>query len=518
MFYGEAEIGELVICPYCQNKYHDPRIIECGSSFCMPCIEFLTKTNTNGFQCPVCDKIHEQPQNGFLKNTTLTKLTEKKAKRVSRSPLANAFEAELDELKLNVDKLAKENDLGVDKIKEYCDGLRNKVQLHLEESTESLKNQSLELIQKIDAYENEAKLKFDASHNLKLNDFLNETRTFHKKWSDYLKQFEINDQDLTLASLDAKHFKIELKKESDLFLSNVFNSNVLKFAKTTPGAFGSLMSLKQSYVQALSDLKEFDLSAQVDHISSVSFKLLRNKKLCLVFRQHNVAGIKIGVWDHRNGSSLSQIGLMHIVHRGAQLVELDKAVVLCLFELSKAGARSTTSTIVKFKDGDLKILKNIRLDFAIIHADARENTLYLLGASSDRKSKSVYVCDENLSLLRKMPLGNSESIRFCVPDSVSKMRVAENYFVFLDGNKVLIMDRWYGWIKRTFSIGGGDFVLDLSNERIMAYDGETEKLACFDFEGESFEIAVSKGKKLELVDFVDERFVFYDVNSCLIYA
>jgi hypothetical protein len=30
-----------------------------------------------------------------------------------------------------------------------------------------------------------------------LNDFLNETRTFHKKWSDYLKQFEINDQDLS---------------------------------------------------------------------------------------------------------------------------------------------------------------------------------------------------------------------------------------------------------------------------------------------------------------------------------
>ena len=93
LFYEETEISELVICPCCKNNYHDPRLIECGSSFCMPCIEFLTKSDTNGFQCPVCDKFHEQPKNGYLKNTTLTKLCDKKANKVSRSPLANSFEA-----------------------------------------------------------------------------------------------------------------------------------------------------------------------------------------------------------------------------------------------------------------------------------------------------------------------------------------------------------------------------------------------------------------------------------------
>ena len=139
MFYEEAEISVLVICPYCQNKYDDPRIIECGTSFCMPCIEFLTKSGTNGFHCPACKDFHQQPQNGYLKNTTLAKLCEKKTNKVSRSPLADAFEAQLDELKSNMDKLAKENDLGAEKIKEYCDNLRNEVQLHLkeEELTES---------------------------------------------------------------------------------------------------------------------------------------------------------------------------------------------------------------------------------------------------------------------------------------------------------------------------------------------------------------------------------------------
>ena len=68
MFYEENEIGELVICPYCKNKYDDPRIVSCGNSFCMPCIEFLAKEESNGFKCPDCDEFHETPNNGFSKN------------------------------------------------------------------------------------------------------------------------------------------------------------------------------------------------------------------------------------------------------------------------------------------------------------------------------------------------------------------------------------------------------------------------------------------------------------------
>jgi exonuclease VII small subunit len=154
-----------------------------------------------------------------VKNTTLAQLCEKRANKVSRSPLANSFEAQLHKLKSIIDKLTTKNEPGEDKIKEYCDGLRNEVQLHLEESTESLKKQSLELIQKIDEYENEAKLKFDTNHNLRLDTFLSETRRFHEKWADYLKQFEINEEELKLASLDAKKLQNRLNIESELFLS-----------------------------------------------------------------------------------------------------------------------------------------------------------------------------------------------------------------------------------------------------------------------------------------------------------
>ena len=97
-------------------------------------------------------------------------------------------------------------------------------------------------------------------------------------------------------------------------------------------------------------------------------------------------------------------------------------------------------------------------------------------------------------MLKNIPISSSEGLPFYVLDSVSKMRVADDYFVFNNGTKVLLMDRLDGSTKRTFCINSSDFVLDSSNDRIIDHDGKLGKLVCFDFEGESFEISVSKMK------------------------
>ena len=472
MFYEENEISELLRCPYCKNKYHDPRLIECGSSFCMPCIELLTKSDTNGFQCPVCDEFHEQPKKSYLKNTNLAKLCEKRANKVSRSPLADTFEGQLDELKSNMNKLAKENDKGADKIEEHCDELKNEVQLHLEESIESLKNQSLELIQKIDEYKNEAALKFDTNHNLRLETFLIETRQFHEKWSDYLKQFEIDDEELRLASNEAKNLQNKIKKESAQLLSNILNSSVLKFKKSTP-IFGSLVidDNKQSYIQALNSnsMKSYNLSNTLYNISKVSFKLLSNGNLCIAYQKNN--NVKFGkggayektinlvVYD-KNFNQLFLKPSMFNVYQGIQLVELNETIILCMFELEPSANNFSSSSIIKY-DFKLNVINECGVNFEIIHANAHEDKLFLLATSSDRESKHIYVYDESLNLLENIQLENSEDLPFCIPNSVTKMRVTDSYFIFLGGKNVLPTDRYDGMIKRTFSIGSSDFVLDL---------------------------------------------------------
>ena len=104
------------MCPYCQNKYIDPRLVECCSSFCMPCIELLMDPAETGFKCPVCRDFHEKPPNGYLKNSNLAKICEKKASPISRGASAAMLKTQLDELKPKLDELIAEERLGTDEI------------------------------------------------------------------------------------------------------------------------------------------------------------------------------------------------------------------------------------------------------------------------------------------------------------------------------------------------------------------------------------------------------------------
>ena len=117
MFYEAAEINKQLTCPYCKNKYNDPRIVECCSSFCMSCIQILKCKNKYGFKCPECSDFHEQPEKGYLKNPNLAYLCEISANEVSRGSLADTLRTQLDEIKLKLNELSNENELGVDKIK-----------------------------------------------------------------------------------------------------------------------------------------------------------------------------------------------------------------------------------------------------------------------------------------------------------------------------------------------------------------------------------------------------------------
>ena len=81
----------------------------------------------------------------------------------------------------NLDKLTKENDLGADKIKEYCDGLRNEVQLSSEELIQSIKNHSMELIKQIDEYEQASMLNYN-----KDDKSIQEIYEFHSKWTSFI--------------------------------------------------------------------------------------------------------------------------------------------------------------------------------------------------------------------------------------------------------------------------------------------------------------------------------------------
>jgi hypothetical protein len=471
--------------------------------------------DTKGFQCPVCHEFHEQPQKGYLKNTALAKLCEKKAKKVSRSPQAKSFETDLDELKLKMNELAQENDLGVDKIETFYDDLRDEVQLHLEESIASLKKQSLALIQEIDERENETKLKFNTNYSLRTNKFLSTALKFNQEWADFLKQFEIDDEKLSLASSQAKLLKHNANREIDLFL--VKAQNVLEFSKGT-SFLGRLVAddTSESYARAVDTMLPHYMSPTMENMKKAAFKLLSNGNVCVAYCEQSENLFSIVVYDKCLNKLYEKCLTMSAIFHGFELVEVSEDTVLCFFfKLEKDDCRTNKSYFMKL-DYYLKSQQINTFGFEIVHANAHQDKLYLLTNSRESKSKHIYVYDESLNMLEDIQLENSESMPFYVPMSVTKIRVAEKYFFFLDGKKVLAMDRLSGAIKRSLSISGSDFVLDSSKDRILAYDDELEELAWFDLNGKSRKIKLEKDVKLELVDYDHDGFVFYDAKSaCL---
>ena len=303
--------------------------------------------------------------------------------------------------------------------------------------------------------------------------------------------------------------KLRAHPENRPVICNVFELSLFKFKKST-SIFCMLVNegARKSYMKSLESMNGYHLRSQLYESSTKStFKLLSNGNLCIAYRKKNNHGLSIGVCD----KSLNQLFQSYVessINQRFQLVEMKEFVYFF-----SSNAKSILCRIIKY-DYDLNTLVHMIFNFELNYADVHEDELYLLATSPDGNSRHIHVFDESLS--KNIQLSSSEDLPFYVPDSVAKMKISEKYFLFLDGTKVLLMDRLDGMIKRTLSIGRNDFVLDSSNDRVMAYDAKTEKLVCFDFEGESFEISLASMKNFELVDFVHDGFMFYDPNSlCL---
>ena len=243
MFYQENQINELITCPYCKNKYNDPRVMECGASFCMSCIDLLKKEAEQGFECPECDEFHQEPPKGFFKNLNLAKICEKKAAEVSRGTQAHTVSSQLGEIQLKLDKLVLDFELGVNIIKDFCNRLRNEVKLTTEQTIEHIKKLGMGLIQEVDKYETKSVENFEieATYRIDFNNFVTGTYEYVSEWASYLKQHELDDSELKQASDKGKLLIEQISKEDKMLLRKVFKDNVIEFSKVgLPDTIGKL--------------------------------------------------------------------------------------------------------------------------------------------------------------------------------------------------------------------------------------------------------------------------------------
>ena len=524
LFYEADEINEQLICPCCKNKYNDPRVVECGASFCMSCIELLTKNGENGFKCPVCDDYHILPNQGWYKNLNLGKICEKKAAGVSRGPQADTLSHQLDELKLKLDDFTSERSFSEEKINEYCNKLRNEVQLSTDELLKSINILNARLIEQIDTYERNSKLDFEKKDKTRLNQLSLESYEFHSKWTEYLKELKLDDLQLKSASNKAALKTAQVNNEAEQFLNNLFNNSLLTFKKSNASLLSSSIGCL-SYANAKKsghDLKIVNLNSHflddcVDFVGLLHtfyFKVLHSQDICLAYPYNNDKYVQILMFDRCFELSTEKRLELEYDCARFEIAELEKSIAFCFIE-RKADACSRIESF----DFNLKSKKKeLTFSYAIDAIDGYGNNVYIATRTIKEEEwyLTVNILDENLVLLKSIQQSDLKR-PFANPLKIKNLKVAEKFFVFLVGAEIVVMNRKTRKMSKRFHIAESKIMLNGSKNGILAYDSKRNELVSYDFQGglQSFKLNGIRNT-VELVDCSNEKFFFYDsLLDCL---
>lgn len=538
MFYQESEIDEHLRCQYCKTKYNDSRLVDCGGSLCKMCIDLLIKDDANGFNCPLCESYHQIPANGYWKIENIAKLCGVKPKYVSRGAAANVLNAKLAELKQNLYEFSNLIEFSADKITEHCTYLRNEVQLSSEKLIESIKEQNMELIAQIDVYESDVIANYDISneYKMRLEKLLHKTNGIHSNSMDYLRQFELNEDELKQASTKVKTWQENLNHERGLFLNQIFNGRLLKFVENEienkPNLIGRfeideshLVYQKQLNQLKMHELDLIDHCTEMDSVNSGSLRaqILANENICIMFQCYE--DIFLVIFD----SKLNKLCSEYVGENSNdkhKLAKLNSSPVLCLINQNKPDGwnpnftyKPYESTLVQYDD-KLNVLNKITVTYEIKAVHGFDSRLYCL-ASTHEINRQVFVYDANLKQV--MSIGQHEDLTkpFYISNSFEKMRVCEMYFVFLDGKQVVFVNRQTGLVDKKFNFDSFDFMLYGDGMHAFKYDGENCNMVKFDFNGDSQLFSLNKAnldarikKKLKLIDCVNGKFIFYNESNC----
>jgi len=116
-------------------------------------------------------------------------------------------------------------------IRDHCDKVRNDMQLAIEQTHAKLDEIHKDFMDEIDNHEKECQAKFKSIQQNKqdIEKALNESNELLSKSNNLLKQFKIDQTDLSTLAKSAHLLLSNLERMKDGIQSNMFNESLLKF-------------------------------------------------------------------------------------------------------------------------------------------------------------------------------------------------------------------------------------------------------------------------------------------------
>ena len=540
MFYEEKEISELIICPYCKTKFTDPRLLPCGVSLCYDCIQLLDKSGN--IEC-VCNNIHAIPVDGFIVNPTLAKLVEKKPYEVYRSSLVEEFKQNLNILKQEIDFLTNKMQLGGENITEYCNSIKNEIQLKTEKTIEAIKQHSLDILLQIDYYQMECLSNYPKNGTQSKNLKLKNVEQFYDKWCGYLSNHSITEDEILNANGEIFKRMDDIYREHDEFKCKLFGDNLIRFEENQNPLDFSLIghilfessNLTKSIKQINRKENIINCTEFIQEPSLVDLADLSENEIYVITNEIQ-NGIIVMFTIAHEGNLVKQIEIMPpentIEIKNLKLETINKGnnlELVYLFTTYQLPNKFKYITRVYNQNLDFLFEKVIKYRYFSITVYNKNIFSLLFDCSMNCCILCVY--DEDLNELERFGQPN-QNLPFYFSNNTLQVLVNKSYFVFLDDNGfylfISIMDRKSGNVLKSFPIENRNSYINLHLERfILVYFKNSEYLWCFDLKRLEkievnrtvYQIERQPSSNLHLIECNNKNVFFFDyTNRLFIYS
>ena len=484
MLYGEECVSIFTRCQMCKSKLKEAKILLCGV-YCENCVTQITRNAdkiTRVFDCVSCRRIHQIPEDGFMRWDALDEFYSKELplEDIYRGESAERLKKSLNEIRNCIEGLSFSIATSVDEIREYCLNLRNQVALETELVIKQLQDLSDELINDINNYEAKciANIESDELNKEKFNNLLNEMKFFHREWSEYLKKHQLQEVDIAKANEKANELEKKFLKEKVYLDRLILRNKSLSYRKSDSKIdhdFLGYLELKTVIAIDIGKLQLLKLKDILpnfnDSLDTHDFAAFETKKIAIVYP---------------NTSDMISIAIIDKTQMIWKLSNLEYGIGEPQMKLKSING----NLIFYFKylnklhfleklNSNLQLIQSKRIDSQILSIDANETNIYCLANSLENK---ILVFDHDLVNIKSIGQYEDPEQAFYFTNEIKRVCHRNNTFFILYNEKLDIINEKTGFVLKSISIDGDRITVD-SNNNLLVLSVSSSNIFVYNLDG-----------------------------------
>ncbi|CAF1125302.1 unnamed protein product, partial [Brachionus calyciflorus] len=466
-----------------------PRILPCAESVCINCIDEHAKEKH--LKCFFCHETHTIPSLGFPINKSLLKILNSIDTNIYRGAVFEHFKSHLKNVEDLVDFLECDLECGKSKIHQYCDGLRNQIDINIDQQIKLLNDTRDELFDELHLYEKECLNNLNQNHD--------QLESFHQSIEDDKSQLEEDKIYLkkTKISEDILKDKISRVRSTEWKLQKLCrmpqlvrkNTQTLDFESYTEINFNNFIDIDPQFDISLHQLENKNFVLEyIDEDTNNRIVEVRSFQKCNQFYRK----YKKPIFDH-----VSEI---------FSIVRTCENKIL-VFEYSK------NFRIFTLFNDDLEVLKEKQVTNCFVDIIATQSKIFCLPMKRD--TLIIYDWDFN-----ELMVLNKNSALYSFSNWISEFDENEDYLFFREGDFVNIISKESEQMIKSVNLEAKYELIGVDSENFFVKEVKADKIEILSLNGEFVDSInlknFPKNNILFLLD-VNKNFVFYDSTNLKFY-